>query len=483
MAWVNPLRWPLAVKAPAMVVIFMLAVSAVVTHAVLDRLRETQERHLSALSATFLEGLGSAVLPYVLREDVWEIFDAIERNATLRVGFARAFIVITDETGRTLASSDPREVPLGTDRAALNDRFAAGQSLSVDADGGQAHGRKILRYQDRDVGRIFADYDIAHLLAERRNVLTTLVATNAFLTLCLAALAYWTIRRMLSPLARLSRHIDSGAAGPLVPIDLAGTGHHDSEFARLFRRYNTLVEALSEREELARQLAAEERVASLGRLASGMAHEINNPLGGLFNAIDTLRTHGERPAVRTSSIELIERGLRGIRDVVRTVLATYRADQQLRPLVPEDLDDMRLLIGSEVRRKAIDLGWTNEVTGEVTLPASSIRQILLNLTLNAVNAVPEGGRVQVEIVCTPSELRLVVDDDGPGMSATAADVLTGRSTRPVLQGEGAGLGLWVSQRLAAELGGRIVVETNAAVGARIIVVIPTSEAGDYRDVA
>lgn len=483
MSWANPLRWSLAVKAPAMVVVFMLAVSAIVTHAVLDRLRETQERHLSVLSSTFLEGLASAVLPYVLREDVWEIFDAIERNATLRVGFARAFIVITDDHGRTLASSDPRNVPLGADRGALNDRFAANQLLSVDAGDGKAHARKILRYQERDVGRIFADYDIAHLLAERRNVLTTLIATNAFLTLCLAALAYWTIRRMLSPLARLSRHIDSGAAGPLVPIDLAGTGHHDSEFARLFRRYNTLVEALSEREELARQLAAEERVASLGRLASGMAHEINNPLGGLFNAIDTLRTHGERPAVRTSSIELIERGLRGIRDVVRTVLATYRADQHLRPLVPEDLDDMRLLIGSEVRRKAIDLAWSNAVVGEIALPASAIRQILLNLTLNAVNAVPEGGRVRVEIICHRSALQLVVEDNGPGLSAAAADVLTGRSTRPVLQGEGAGLGLWVSQRLAAGLGGRIAVEPSAAGGARILVVIPLAGAGDYRDVA
>ncbi|WP_439575703.1 sensor histidine kinase [Phreatobacter sp.] len=483
MTWINPFRWPLTVKAPAMVVVFMLAVSAVITQAVLDRLRETQERHLSALSTTFLEGLASAVLPYVLREDIWEVFDAIERNATLSVGFGRAFITITDERGRTLASSNPVEVPLGADRSGLDRRFADGQLLIVDEEGGKAHARKVLRYQGRDVGRIFADYQIAHLVAERRDVLTTLIATNAFLTLCLAALAYWTIRRMLSPLARLSRHIDRSATGPLAPIDLRGTGHPASEFARLFRRYNALVEALAEREELARQLAAEERVASLGRLASGMAHEINNPLGGLFNAIDTLKAHGGRPAVRTSSIDLIERGLRGIRDVVRTVLATYRADREQRPLLPDDLDDMRLLIGSEVRRKRVTLGWNNAVASELALPASAVRQIMLNLILNAVSAVSEEGRVQVDVANPAGQLVITVADDGPGLSQAAADVLTGRSARPLLQGEGAGLGLWVSQRLAAGLGGRITAGAGETGGARITVTIPLAADGDLRDVA
>lgn len=483
MVWANPLRWPLTVKAPAMVVVFMLAVSAVITQAVLERLRETQERHLSALSTTFLEGMASAVLPYVLREDVWEVFDAIERNATLSASFGRTFIVITDERGRALASSDPVEVPLGADRAALDRRFAEGQVLVVGDADGKAHARKILRYQGRDIGRIFADYDISHLVAERREVLTTLIATNAFLTLCLAALAYWTIRRMLSPLSRLSRHIDRSASGPLVPIDLKGAGHPDSEFARLFRRYNALIEALAEREELARQLAAEERVASLGRLASGMAHEINNPLGGLFNAIDTLRAHGERPSVRRDSIALIDRGLRGIRDVVRTVLATYRDDREPRPLAPADLDDMRLLIGSEVRRKRLALDWRNAVTENLALPASAVRQILLNLLLNAVSAVEEQGSVMVDIACAGGELTIVVEDDGPGLSVPAAEVLTGRSARPLLQGEGAGLGLWVSQRLAAGLGGRIAVAQGASGGARIVVSIPLAGDRELRHVA
>ena len=67
-------------------------------------------------------------------------------------------------------------------------------------------------------------------------------------------------------------------------IPSAGT-----ETGRLFRGFNRMARAVAEREALVARLADEERLASLGRLASGMAHEINNPLGGLFNAIDTLK--------------------------------------------------------------------------------------------------------------------------------------------------------------------------------------------------
>ena len=94
----------------------------------------------------------------------------------------------------------------------------------------------------------------------------------------------------------------------------------DGEFGRLFRGYNALVRSMKEREELGKRLAEEKRLGSLGRLASAVAHEINNPLGGLFNALSTLKSHGHLRSVRDVSLGLLERGLVGIRDVVRTTL-------------------------------------------------------------------------------------------------------------------------------------------------------------------
>ncbi len=266
----NPSRWPLAFKVPSLVVLFMLAVSTIITNAVLSKLKEIQERHLATLSSTYLEGLASALIPYVLRDDVWEVFDAIDRRASLGGDFGRANVVVVDRRGVTLASSSPEQVPTGSDQTSRAERFDQGGNLIVIEETGLAYGRKALRYQGRTIGQIYADYDISHLLQERRTVFGTLVATNSVIALMLAALGYWAIRRMLAPLGVLSRHLDRGAVGPVRPVLPASAGAPDSEFGRLFQRYNAMAEAVKERESLAKQLAAEERLASLGRLASGL---------------------------------------------------------------------------------------------------------------------------------------------------------------------------------------------------------------------
>ena len=182
-----------------------------------------------------------------------------------------------------------------------------------------------------------------------------MIATNAILTLVFAAAAWLTVTRMLRPVRVLTAHLQAAAEhrGELIPARVVAQA--PGEFRPLFQSFNDMAEAVREREALAKQLADEERLASLGRLASGMAHEINNPLGGLFNAIDTLKEHGGRPEVRRRTIDLIERGLRGIRDVVRTTLVTYRTDRDASVLKATDIDDLKLLVEPEIRRKELTL--------------------------------------------------------------------------------------------------------------------------------
>ncbi len=479
----DPRRWPLAFKAPLLVAAFMLVVSVVMTDAVLSRLRETQERHLGAMSTIYLNGMAAALIPHVLREDIWEIFDTIDRGAGLEGGFGRATIIVVDAKGQTLAASDPRQAPVLSRQVGRDKDFPGGGTLTVDADKARAFARRDLVYQGRRVGAIYVDFDVRHLLRERADVLRTLVATNAAIAILLAAFGYFIIRRMLGPLRTLSRHLDLGVAGTVQPIAPDEVGSTTYEFGRLFRRFNVMADAVNDREAIAKEMANEERLASLGRLASGMAHEINNPLGGLFNAIDTIKRHGEKALVRNASLDLIERGLKGIRDVVRATLATYRADRDPRDLTPADLDDLKLLIGPEVSRRALILDWDNDVVGDLPVSASAVRQIALNLILNAMQVAPPGTRVHFEAEPVGGRLVVAVHDQGPGFSSDASAMLSGGASRPAPLGDGTGLGLWMTRRLVHDLNGYISVETSPIGGAVVRVTIPLAASEEMRDVA
>lgn len=476
---------PMAVRLPLVVVVFMAAVAGIVSWQVLTRLDEAQTRRLRDVAAAHLDGLAVALTDPMIREDVWETYDVLDRARQDRAGLMPTDTVVATPEGLVLAASDPRAFPSWSALPKAFDRGAAEtSSLGIRGDGARALARRDLSSGGRGIGRIYAAFDIAPLIAERRAVQWTLVATNLGITLVLAALAWLTVRRMMRPVQVLTRHLQaSGDAVTPVPADEACRA--GTEFRQLYGTFNRMVDAVREREALTLRLAEEERLASLGRLASGMAHEINNPLGGLFNAIDTLKAHGERPDVRRRSIELVERGLKGIRDVVSATLVTHRADRHLRDLEPSDLDDLRLLLGPELRRRSQVLAWNNALDRAAAAPAGAIRQIALNLLLNACQATPPGGEVAFSAkVVQPGRLHVTVEDTGSGLDVAGTEVLCGeRAAGGAGSGRGNGLGLWMVRRLVGEIGGTLAVARREPAGTSITVEVPLAVARELADVA
>ncbi|MAS07702.1 MAG: two-component sensor histidine kinase [Ahrensia sp.] len=450
-------RLPLTVRVPAIVAVLMVAISAVISERVLDRLSATQEIYLQGLASAYLDGVVAAITPSVLREDSWEVFDGIERMKPTADDILPIETVVTGENRIVLASSNPlaRETlrPLDTEFIANFN----GADVTIDPDTRSGYIRRDITYQDTPIGAVYAVFDVTSLLEERRQILATLLATNALITAFLGLIGFITVRRMIRPMQVLETHMVEAAGGSATLIAESEFPATNNEAANVYRAYNALVNSETERQALASQLAEEEKLASLGRLASGMAHEINNPLGGLMNAVDTLRLHGERRSVRETSIELIQRGLHGIREVVEAALATYRPERLSRPLEESDFADLRLLVRPELRRRQQRLDYRMEGTlaGEQEWPAGPIRQAVLNLLLNAAAATPDGGRISLYIIATRSALEITISDQGSGLPDTAKAILQHDSK--TVPKEGQGLGLWIVREIANDLGAVIAI--------------------------
>jgi signal transduction histidine kinase len=218
------------------------------------------------------------------------------------------------------------------------------------------------------------------------------------------------------------------------------------------------------------ELADAERVASLGALASGLAHEIKNPLASLKMGLYLL----ERDAVKPQTFLRLQRDLRRIDDLVLGLLR-FTHDGAGEAHMPVSLhaviDECTVDILPVIEDRGILLR-REDVAEEVRVlgAPAPIRLLVSNLLRNALDAAGPGGVVRVRTKLSGAEVEFVVQDDGPGIPAEHQDRIfeLNFSTKP----GGSGLGLALARREAERLGGRIEVESTEGEGTLLRVVLP-----------
>jgi signal transduction histidine kinase len=256
--------------------------------------------------------------------------------------------------------------------------------------------------------------------------------------------------RRIGLLALARRH-----GAPLAPAD-----------ARLARRLAGALAGLVERERLRALLARADRLSALGTLAAGVAHEIRNPLVSVRTFIQLLPERADDEEFRTGFRELalaeIERICALINDLL--VFARPRPDD----LEPTDLNALVQqtvrLLDAEARKQGVVLRvCTDEHVPPVIADDRQVRQVLTNVVLNAIEACPPHGRVEVTTACEARWCVVSVADSGAGVSPERAAQLF----EPFFttKAEGSGLGLFVASRIMAAHGGRIDVENGSDGGA------------------
>nr|WP_276569035.1 ATP-binding protein [Thiocapsa imhoffii] len=214
-----------------------------------------------------------------------------------------------------------------------------------------------------------------------------------------------------------------------------------------------------------------ERLAAVGRVAAGVAHEVNNPLGGMLMAIDTYRRAHPVDAQTERLLNLLERALRQIQGSVSALLVEARAD--LRTLTRDDLEDVKTLAQPNRVKARVSLRWENACDTAIHLPAAPVRQLLLNLVLNAVQAAQGNGHVEVRITTEDHHLTMRIENSGRVIPPE--QLLHLFEPYPASRPHTQGLGLWVCYQIVSQLGGTIRAEADGDV-TRFLVSLPlTSE--------
>jgi PAS domain S-box-containing protein len=279
----------------------------------------------------------------------------------------------------------------------------------------------------------------------------------------------------------------------------------------------------TERQRMRAMLAHTDKLASIGLLSAGVAHEINNPLSYVGNNLAVLQrdvtgllemlgqaeagfeaikeTAPEKaarfaelseevdwPYIRQNLAPMIDRTLEGVRRVANIVQKMRGLARTSRPrwesvTFAELLDSALEMMRGRLKRDGVDVTIDNHGVQVVQCVPTDISQVLLNLLINAVQAVeaangrPEGGRIKIEVRHLGPWVQISVADNGAGIAPEDLDRLFDPffTTKPV--GEGTGLGLAISHGIITGHGGRIEVDSRPGEGTTFRVLLPKDPAG------
>jgi len=244
-------------------------------------------------------------------------------------------------------------------------------------------------------------------------------------------------------------------------------------------------EAAAERERLHEQLLHADRLATIGELAAGVAHELNEPLGAVLGFAQLARKHTDLPDPADQDIKKIESAALQAREIIRKlmVFARQTAPHKTRVNLNQLVEDGLYLLESRCAKSRIEVVRNlEEDLPDVVADASQLQQVLVNLVVNAIQAMPEGGRLTIETRHRESSATLSVADTGLGMSDEVRErvFLPFFTTKDV--NEGTGLGLAVAHGIVSAHGGRISVESRPGQGSCFEVEIPVQEE-DYEEIS
>jgi signal transduction histidine kinase len=446
MSLYRPGSWSLSLKIPFAHTVMIVGVALTIGIVIVDQAWVQFREELEEKALIMARDVAATAPEAILRNDYWTLYNTLKQKAShmpARIGEPRLLSgMVLDVEGRVLAHLDPVNHPLGL---ALAPADEAERRLLDDA-------MKTLTPSVVMGGAIDGDFieSIVPVTFDRKRlgVVRMRVSMNEakeriwnagltvlFLTLGLAAagslLGAAISSRMVRPLKALAEGMETVGRGEVSQVRPLMAANRD-EIGQVIAGFNEMAAELTEKKRLEEKLAMSEKLASLGQIAAGVAHEVNNPLGGMLNCIDTLK----------------------------------------KPCELSCLSDLEELVAAEIRDRRIALHWDNRAPDKTCLGCScpNLQQVVLNLTNNSIQAMPEGGTLIFRSCRENDSLVMEVEDSGVGIPMEHRRHLFDPffTSRP----NGSGLGLWVTYQLVQKMRGTIQVESEPGRGSLFRVRLP-----------
>ncbi len=400
------------------------------------------------------------------------ISEIMARNS----GFMR-YIVVTDAAGivtyssRTSLVGNPfnRVLPPPSDMPPLvAENRSEGEEDLIEV-------RTGLNHSGDYVGALAVGFSLEPIERQVREVASRAALVALVLMLGNSIMTALYVETLIRPILNLNQTMKKAGEGNLTVRAPSRSGDEVAELAGVFNQMMDELVASREREELQRaQLAHTEKMAAVGTLAAGVAHEVNNPLAGVLASIENLRDNPDDEEMRDRYLKLIADGLLRIERTVANLLNFARQrESKLEPTsINHNMKHVIELVEYQLRAAGVEIDMDLDPSQAVVeADHFQMEQLFLNLVLNALEAMSGGGTLHLRTRVRGGKVIAEVRDTGHGIPVDVRNRIFDPffTTREV--GEGTGLGLAVSGSIVAAHGGTIEVESSAGRGTTFRVIL------------
>ena len=340
------------------------------------------------------------------------------------------------------------------------------------------HNEELINSQIRDHGKILTTLAEELIIQEHQTIrrLLGLISNSLLFMLPLLVLFFSAVAALLgkgivSSLKELEKHAATIANGRFVEVPFVSTNR---EINSLINAFNQMSRELQTRQQ---QLVRSEKLASLGIMLAGVAHEFNNPLSNIASSAEILAEElDDKDDFFKELVVQINTETTRAAAIVRTLLSLARDEQfhrehyHLRHLWQEIIDLLRGQMAKDIELK-------------LTIPADiiifadkqKIQQVFINLLKNSFDALAGQGLIQIKAWQNKTNLKMIISDNGPGITPGAQSKIFDPFFTTKDTGQGSGLGLFICHDIIVQHGGSINIDSSSGKGTIFTIILPVGE--------